>query len=103
MWAWVNQIPRIVSSLAAIAARGEAAVRDYAAKLDAWQDEIIVTGARNPEDSPVVAAARRRLSRTPGAVAVVHTAAEGMPGVGIAVAPVPLARPDHHGADRAEP
>lgn len=34
-------------------------------------DEIIVTGARNPEDSPVVAAARRRLSRTPGAVAVV--------------------------------
>jgi iron complex outermembrane receptor protein len=34
-------------------------------------DEIIVTGARNPEDPPVVAEARRRLSRTPGSVAVV--------------------------------
>ncbi len=34
-------------------------------------DEVIVTGARNPEDPPVVAEARRRLSRTPGAVAVV--------------------------------
>ena len=34
-------------------------------------DEIIVTAARNPEDPPVVAEARRRLSRTPGAVAVV--------------------------------
>lgn len=34
-------------------------------------DDVIVTGARNPEDPPVVAAARARLSRTPGAVAVV--------------------------------
>lgn len=34
-------------------------------------DDVIVTGARNPEDPPVVAEARRRLSRTPGAVAVV--------------------------------
>lgn len=33
--------------------------------------EVIVTGARNPEDPPVVAGARRRLSRTPGSVAVV--------------------------------
>jgi iron complex outermembrane recepter protein len=33
--------------------------------------EVIVTGARNPEDPPVVAQARARLSRTPGAVAVV--------------------------------
>ncbi len=33
--------------------------------------EVIVTGARNPEDPPIVAEARRRLSRTPGAVAVV--------------------------------
>jgi iron complex outermembrane receptor protein len=33
--------------------------------------EVIVTGARNPEDPPVVAEARARLSRTPGAVAVV--------------------------------
>jgi len=34
-------------------------------------DSVIVTGARNPEDPPVVAETRARLSRTPGAVAVV--------------------------------
>lgn len=34
-------------------------------------DTIIVTGVRNPEDPPVVAAARARLSETPGSVAVV--------------------------------
>jgi iron complex outermembrane receptor protein len=34
-------------------------------------DSVIVTGARNPEDPPVVARTRARLSRTPGAVAVV--------------------------------
>lgn len=34
-------------------------------------DTVIVTGRRNPEDPPVVAEARARLSRTPGAVAVV--------------------------------
>ncbi|CAN5389203.1 TonB-dependent receptor [soil metagenome] len=34
-------------------------------------DSVIVTGARNPEDPPVVAQTRARLSRTPGAVAVV--------------------------------
>ncbi|HRO33856.1 MAG TPA: TonB-dependent receptor [Brevundimonas sp.] len=34
-------------------------------------DSIIVTGRRNPDDPPVVAEARERLSRTPGAVAVV--------------------------------
>lgn len=34
-------------------------------------DSVIVTGVRNPEDPPVVAEARARLSRTPGAVAVV--------------------------------
>ncbi|MFC0632270.1 TonB-dependent receptor family protein [Brevundimonas balnearis] len=34
-------------------------------------DSIIVTGRRDPEDPPVVAQARARLSRTPGAVAVV--------------------------------
>lgn len=38
-------------------------------------DEIIVTGARNPEDPPVVAQTRARLSRTPGAVAVVSAEA----------------------------
>lgn len=34
-------------------------------------DSIIVTGQRNAEDPAVVAEARNRLSRTPGAVAVV--------------------------------
>lgn len=34
-------------------------------------DSVIVTGIRNPQDPPVVAEARERLSRTPGAVAVV--------------------------------
>lgn len=34
-------------------------------------DTVIVTGVRNPEDPAVVAEARERLSRTPGAVAVV--------------------------------
>ncbi|HEX7884699.1 MAG TPA: TonB-dependent receptor [Phenylobacterium sp.] len=34
-------------------------------------DTVIVTGVRNPEDPPVVAEARKRLSETPGGVAVV--------------------------------
>ena len=34
-------------------------------------DSVIVTGARNPEDPPVVATARARLSETPGAVSVI--------------------------------
>ena len=34
-------------------------------------ETIIVTATRNPEDPPVVAETRKRLSRTPGAVAVV--------------------------------
>jgi iron complex outermembrane receptor protein len=34
-------------------------------------DSVIVTGARNPEDPPVVAEARRRLSETPGGVSVI--------------------------------
>jgi iron complex outermembrane receptor protein len=34
-------------------------------------DTVIVTGARNPEDPPVVAEARERLSETPGAVSVI--------------------------------
>jgi iron complex outermembrane receptor protein len=34
-------------------------------------DSVIVTGARNPEDPPVVADARQRLSETPGAVSVI--------------------------------
>ncbi|WP_366502073.1 TonB-dependent receptor plug domain-containing protein, partial [Phenylobacterium sp.] len=34
-------------------------------------DSVIVTGARDPEDPPVVAGARKRLSETPGAVSVI--------------------------------
>lgn len=34
-------------------------------------DTVIVTGVRNPEDPPVVAQARKRLSETPGAVSVI--------------------------------
>lgn len=34
-------------------------------------DSVIVTGRRNAEDPPIVADARQRLSRTPGAVAVI--------------------------------
>lgn len=34
-------------------------------------ESIIVTGVRNPDDPPIVAEARARLSRTPGAVSVV--------------------------------
>ncbi|HEX5378253.1 MAG TPA: TonB-dependent receptor [Phenylobacterium sp.] len=34
-------------------------------------DSVIVTGSRNPEDPPVVADARKRLSETPGAVSVI--------------------------------
>ena len=34
-------------------------------------DSVIVTGARNPEDPPVVQQARQRLSETPGAVSVI--------------------------------
>jgi len=34
-------------------------------------DSVIVTGVRSPEDPPVVAQARRRLSETPGAVSVI--------------------------------
>lgn len=34
-------------------------------------DSVIVTGARNPEDPPVVGDARKRLSETPGAVSVI--------------------------------
>ncbi|CAN5291958.1 TonB-dependent receptor [soil metagenome] len=36
-------------------------------------DEVIVTATRNPEDPPVVAETRARLSRTPGSVAVVSS------------------------------
>lgn len=58
--------------LAAVAAPAFTAAPALAQDLPETRvDEVIVTGARNPEDSPVVAQARARLSRTPGAVAVV--------------------------------
>lgn len=45
----------------------------YAAENDqrATVDSVIVTARPNPEDPPVVAAARRRLSETPGGVSVI--------------------------------
>ena len=42
-----------------------------AADQRAVVDSVIVTARPNPEDPPVVAAARRRLSETPGAVSVI--------------------------------
>jgi len=57
--------------LAALASSAHAQNADRTTQLD----EIIVTAARNPEDPTVVAEARARLSRTPGAVAVVSAEA----------------------------
>ncbi|NBW06878.1 MAG: TonB-dependent receptor [Caulobacteraceae bacterium] len=57
--------------LAALATPAFAQTADQATRLD----EIIVTAARNPEDPPIVAETRARLSRTPGAVAVVSAEA----------------------------
>lgn len=66
--------PRTAALLLATVAAG--AVLPYAAQAaEAAEaqavDSVIVTARRNPEDPPVVAAARARLSETPGAVAVV--------------------------------
>jgi iron complex outermembrane receptor protein len=47
------------------------------ARADSASDTIIVTARRDPEDSAVVAAARKRLSETPGAVAVVPAESYG--------------------------
>jgi iron complex outermembrane receptor protein len=44
---------------------------DEAAAPPPTVDSVIVTGARDPEDPPVVADARKRLSETPGAVSVI--------------------------------
>ncbi len=57
--------------LAAFAGPAFAQTADRVTQLD----EIIVTAVRNPEDPPVVAETRARLSRTPGAVAVVSAEA----------------------------
>ena len=43
----------------------------FAAATPTTVDTVIVTGARNPEDPPVVGDARKRLSETPGAVSVI--------------------------------
>ena len=43
----------------------------FAAETPTTVDTVIVTGARNPEDPPVVGDARKRLSETPGAVSVI--------------------------------
>src|SRR3989338_5039506 len=40
-------------------------------KPDTEVSSVIVTARRNPEDPPVVADARKRLSETPGAVSVI--------------------------------
>ncbi len=53
--------------LAAASAPAFAQSQDAATEVDT----VIVTGERNPDDPAVVAEARARLSRTPGAVAVV--------------------------------
>ena len=55
-------------------------------------DSVIVTAARNPEDPPVVANARARLSETPGAVSVVSAesyAARYAPGIADLLRDVP--------------
>ena len=58
-------------SLLLAAASTPAFAQDANNSLAVDLGEVIVTGARNPEDPPVVAEARRRLSPTPGSVAVV--------------------------------
>ena len=57
--------------LAAIAAPAHASEPAVSAQDPTTLDTVIVTARRNPEDPAVVAEARDRLSRTPGAVAVV--------------------------------
>jgi len=57
--------------LAALAAPAYASEPETGAEDPTTLDTVIVTARRNPEDPAVVAQARDRLSRTPGAVAVV--------------------------------
>ena len=57
------------TALLALAASWPAQAQIVSAALSA--ETVIVTAAGNPGDAPVVAAARERLSRTPGAVSVV--------------------------------
>ncbi|MBN9532397.1 MAG: TonB-dependent receptor [Alphaproteobacteria bacterium] len=62
-------VSRVALTLCALTAASQAGAQD---QKDRFQVEtVIVTAARNTDDAPVVAAARNRLSRTPGAVAVV--------------------------------
>lgn len=63
---------RLLASTAVLATFAPVAAR--AAEMDApapTVDSVVVTARRNPEDPPIVAEARARLSETPGAVAVV--------------------------------
>jgi iron complex outermembrane receptor protein len=67
--------------LAALSAQAQTAV-----------DSVLVTASRNPEDPPVVAAARAQLSETPGSVAVVSAesyAARFAPGLSDLLRDVP--------------
>ena len=52
--------PVVEAMLAEIAARGEAAVRDYAATLDKWHGEILVTAAEAERRAAEVPAGLRR-------------------------------------------
>src|SRR5688500_15892791 len=62
----------LLAACAAAAACGAPALGQAAELADGrLVDSVIVTARRNPEDPPVVAAARERLSETPGAVAVI--------------------------------
>jgi iron complex outermembrane receptor protein len=63
--------PFRVLLLAAAALPALAPTALFAAETPTTVDTVIVTGARNPEDPPVVGDARKRLSETPGAVSVI--------------------------------
>jgi len=63
--------PLRVLLLAAAALPALAPTTLSAAETPTTVDTVIVTGARNPEDPPVVGDARKRLSETPGAVSVI--------------------------------
>src|SRR5690606_37926264 len=64
----MNKLLVSSAAVAATCVAGHAFAQEAAAPT---LDTVIVTGARNPEDPPVVAQARERLSRTPGAVSVI--------------------------------
>ncbi|MET0545552.1 MAG: TonB-dependent receptor [Caulobacterales bacterium] len=62
----------LLSSAFGLVLAPQAAFAQSAASLFAKPvDTVIVTATRNPDDPPIVSEARERLSRTPGAVAVI--------------------------------